>query len=57
MLYKGAKMTALETEVSSLPNSGQKRGSFCVCSIQIVLCLPIDTIQTPSLQSGFLGTS
>lgn len=37
--YKDAKMTALEAEVSSLPSSGQKMGSFILCFIQAILHL------------------
>lgn len=60
VLYKGAKMTALEAEVSSLPSGGQKTGPFSLCFIQVILHLsPADAIQFPisqSLQKGFLGT-
>lgn len=37
VLYKGSEMTALGTEVASLPSSGQKTGSFGLCFIQAIL--------------------
>lgn len=52
VLYKGAKMTALEAEVSFLPSNGQKTGSFSLCFIQAILHLSSTAaVQFPISQS------